>query len=301
MSNIDKLIGSIDRKMKNKISDKDLIKGYHEKITITLDKERPDPNDFHESVDSEKISNDIRKVAELEKRWETLNSEEQIEAKRMSDIAEYIIYKNLGTWINYKANPLLASKPDDYLRGIDLIIESEDDPNDKNQDIRHLGLGIDIALVSEKNADIESKKKKMERNLEQGKLTEARYVTGASFEGSLYDLPYTILSISSKHINDLVSSVLQKTSTEKEKKHIIKYIVAYQILLQLGTYYKVSSARKFDTTAYQYALANNFAHDIFQELIDELQTDTELWKQVSSDVGVQEIEKFCKSLERILT
>lgn len=299
MTSVDKLIDQIDRRMNNKLSDKDLLKSVHEKVAQIIDTERPNPVDFKNIVDVEKIREDAKNVRNLEDIWSRNNDESTIEAKRSADIAEYILYKNFATWINFKANPLIAAKADDYLRGIDLIIESEDE-NDEDH-LHHLGLGIDIALVSEKRSDIESKKNKMRNNLEKGYLTEARYVSGGHFEGSLQDLPYTILSISSKHINDLLSVATQKLPTEKEKKHILKYIVAYQILRQLRVYYNVSSSKKFDTAAYQYATANNFAVEIFSDLILEIENNQEIWNEVSSDVGVIEIEKFCTEIENSLT
>jgi hypothetical protein len=295
MSYEDAIIRRLDKKLENKLSDSDFVNLVHEQVTKTIDSERPNPIDFKGIVDPQHIRDDAKKVRELEEIWALENDESAIEAKKKADIAEYLIYKNFSTWTEYRAVSLISAKADDYLRGIDLLIESEDP---ENQDIiNHLGLGVDIALVGEKRADIESKKLKMKKNLDNGYLTEARYVSGGKFEGSLRNLPYTILSISSEHVNDLISAVNHKLPTEKEKKHILKYIVAYQIMRQLGAYYNFSKSKGFEDAADQYGLANNFATEIFSELISDLQNDPEIWKQVSNDVGVKEIEKFCSELE----
>lgn len=295
MSYEDVIIRRLDKKLENKLSDSDFVNLVHEQVTKTIDSERPNPIDFKGIVDPQHIRDDAKKVRELEEIWALENDESAIEAKKKADIAEYLIYKNFSTWTEYRAVSLISAKADDYLRGIDLLIESEDP---ENQDIiNHLGLGVDIALVGEKRADIESKKLKMKKNLDNGYLTEARYVSGGKFEGSLPNLPYTILSISSEHVNDLISAANHKLPTEKEKKHILKYIVAYQIMRQLGAYYNFSKSKGFEDAADQYGLANNFATEIFSELISDLQNDPEIWKQVSNDVGVKEIEKFCSELE----
>ena len=201
------------------------------------------------------------------------------------------------------ATVLMTSKADDYIRGIDLVIESEQDSDDTTgveKVIKHLGLGIDVALASEKGIShaVETKKEKVRKMLRGGKLSEARYVSGGSFEGKLDNLPYLIVSISRAHVENLFSSVLKKGSSEKEKNHILKYIVAYQIVKQLGTYYTVLDKRGRDDLAYIYGTANNFAYDIFGTLVDEMRTKPEIWEKVSQDAGVREIDSFCADLEK---
>ncbi len=295
MSYEDAIIRKLDKKLENKLSDSDFINLVHNQIIKVIESERPNPTNFKGIVDPQDIRDDAKRVRDLEEIWAREEDESSIEVKKQADIAEYLIYKNLSSWTDYRAASLISAKADDYLRGIDLLIESEDP---ENQDIiNHLGLGIDIALVSEKRVDIDLKKKKMKNNLDNGHLTEARYVSGGKFEGSLRNLPYTILSISSEHVKDLISSANQKLPTEREKSHILKYIVAYQIMRQLGAYYNFSKSKGFEDAADQYGLANNFATEIFSELISDLQNDPEIWKQVSADVGVKEIEKFCSELE----
>lgn len=294
----DYIASNIDRNLRNKLGDKESIENIHKKILETLEKERPEPMDFVDHVDMKDIEKDIADVILCEKNWAKEISLEDREIKQQADIAEYIIYKNLGSWIEHKANPLLTTKADDYLRGVDLLIESEDD----EKKVNHLGLGVDVALIKKEgySSGFEKKKKKMERYIKTGKLTEARYVSGAHFEGSLNNLPYIILSIGSNHVNDLVLLSTHKISSEKEKSHILKYIVAYQIVRQLGCYYQVSEAQGFELAAHQYGVANNFASDLFTELISELQNNPELWLKVSNDVGVVAIEKFCDDLEKEL-
>ena len=78
----------------------------------------------------------------------------------------------------------------------------------------------------------------------------------------------------------------------------MKYIVAYQIVKQLGTYYTVLDKRGRDDLAYIYGTANNFAYDIFGTLVDEMRTKPEIWEKVSQDAGVREIDSFCADLEK---
>ena len=279
------------------MKDPDNVRETHAKIEELIRRERPNPEDFRGIIPDSEIDADLAKVAELEKNWELHNDKEANDVKMKADIAEYIIYKNLGTWLNQRAVPLMTAKPDDYLRGIDLLIESE---QEEGGGFQHLGIGMDVALASERGVSnaVEKKEKKVRQMLKSGNLTEARYVSGGSYEGRIADLSYTILSVSPSHIEDLFSSVLRKDSSAKEQAHILKYIVAYQIVKQLGTYYMIADNAGKDMLARKYAIANNFANDIFGHLITDLQNNPEIWKKVSQDAGTQEIERFCNELEQ---
>jgi hypothetical protein len=292
------IIDNLDYKLRNPAKDIEEIKRVHAEIEKKINRERPDPKEFGRIVSEEKIKQDLAAVEMLEKKWGQGNDLETQETKLKADIAEYIIYKNLGTWIDQKALPIITSKPDDYLRGIDLLLESESD-NEKSPDINHIGIGIDVALVSSKGSSqsIENKKNKIKNFIRLGKLTEARYVSGGSFEGSIENLSYIAIFVSNEHFEDLFSSVLKNGSNDKEQKHILKYIIAYQILKQLGTYYQVSNKKEHDVCAYEYGKANNFAYDAFGHLLQEMETDPSIWKKVSQDPGVQEIEQLCQEIE----
>ncbi len=292
----------IDRNRMYPFRDITRVKEVHEQIERLVERERPKPEEFRGIISDQEIDEDVKKVKELEAQWVKNNSDETNEVKMKADIAEYMIYKNLGGWMNQSAVPLMTAKPDDYLRGVDLIIESEVDSKEK-KDIEHLGIGIDVALASERgvSAAVDRKTKKVRQILKSGKMTEAKYVSGGSYEGKIENLPYTILSISPSHVEDLFSNVLKKDQSEKEKKHILKYIVAYQIVLQLQTYYQVANKTGKTEMAYEIGMANNMAVDIFGDLINEMQTSPEISYNVSNDQGMREIAQFCDSLSEELT
>jgi hypothetical protein len=253
-------------------------------------------------VSDKDVDEDIKRVTMLEKKWAEDSNPESVDVKMKASIAEFIIYKNLGKWMNYLANPMITSKADDYLRGIDLVIESTVVEEGENPDIKHLGIGIDVALASEIGASnaVEKKTKKVLGMLSTGKMAEARYVEG-EFEGKIEDLSYTILSVSPSHIENLFGSSIVSEGTEKEKNHILKHIVAYQIIRQLGTYYAVADHRGHANMANSLAIANNFGIDVFGHLIEEIQTMPEIWEKVKNDPGTKEIEQFCTELELGLT
>ncbi len=292
------MLGSLDYKMRHPFQDPDRVKQIHEKVELLMEKERPNPEDFRGIVPDQQIDKDIKNVTMLEKRWSERGDPEELEVKRKADIAEYIIYKLLASWVNQKAIPLLSSKPDDYLRGIDLIIES-DMPEDSGDKVNHLGLGIDIALASEKKRSnsFKLKTEKVREILLSGMLDEARYVSSGSYEGTIKNLPYLILSVAPSHVEELLSLASSRQVTEKEEGHILKHIVAYQIIRQLGSYYQFSEKMGRVEMSRSYALALNLAHDLFGHLIDELKTRSELWERVSTDAGVQDIEGFCIELD----
>lgn len=289
-------------KASNPFEDMDRVKKVHATIESLLEKERPNPEDFRGIIPDREIDSDIKIVRELEEKWDREDTLEMNNVKIKASIAEYIIYKNLGTWINFAANPMMTAKADDFLRGVDLILESEKEGDSEDLNINHLGIGIDVALASEtgKSNSVEKKEKKVLDILEKGEMSEARYVDGA-YRGRIKDLPYIILAVSPSHVERLFSSVLEKGSTEREEKHILKYIVAYQILLQLGTYYTVAKTRGMEEFAYSLAVANNFATDLFGGAMNELEQNPKLWEKVENDAGTMEIKKFCTSLEESLT
>lgn len=293
----------IDRNNMYPFRDINRVREVHAQIEKLVERERPDPEEFRGILSDSEIDEDLKKVQELEVRWSQSNDQETNEIKMKSDIAEYMIYKNLGGWMNQSAVPLMTAKPDDYLRGVDLIIESENGEKENGKDIEHLGIGIDVALASERgfSASVEKKTKKVRQILKSGKMTEAKYVSGGSYEGKIENLPYTILSIGPSHVEQLFSNVLRKDQSEKEKNHILKYIVAYQIVLQLGTYYDVANKTGKKAMAYEIGMANNMAMDIFGHSINELQMNPEIWEKVAHDQGTKEIADFCDALQKELT
>lgn len=292
-------------KTTNPFENMDNVKKVHATIESLLEKERPNPEDFRGIIPDREIDNDIKTVRELEEKWNREDTPEMQHVKMKASIAEYIIYKNLGTWINFAANPMMTAKADDFLRGVDLILESESEGTEEGAEvvnINHLGIGIDVALASETGVSnsVRNKEKKVLDILEKGEMSEARYVDGA-YRGRIKDLPYIILAVSPSHVERLFSSVLEKGSTEREEKHILKHIVAYQILLQLGTYYTVAKSRGMEEFAYSLGVANNFAADLFGDAMNELEQNPLLWKKVENDAGTIEIKNFCTSLEESLT
>jgi len=290
------IFNSLDFKMKNPMKDSENVKNVHQKLERIVNSKRPNPEDFRGIIPDSEINYDIKKVSELEQKWKSEINPDAMNAKMIADIAEYIVYKNLGFWVNERATPIMTSKADDYLRGVDLLVESHVQEGGGTQ---HLGIGMDVALLTEKvstSETVEKKEKKVRQILKSGILSEARYVPGVP--NGLKDLPYTIISISSSHVDELSGSVFREDESVKEKNHILKYIVAYQIVRQLGTYYSVADAQEKEHLAYQYGVANNFANDIFGHLISDLQNNPDIWKKVSTDAGTQEIERFCSELEK---
>lgn len=284
--------------LESKISDSENINKIHETIQTRFDQERPNPIDFYDILSREMIDHDMRRVEKQEQKWLEQGSESDRENKKRSDIAEYIIYKNLGTWIDYQATILPTSKPDDYLRGVDLIIESED--LDTTGNVDHVGLGIDIALTTQygESKGLENKKEKMKQRLLSGELTEARYVSGGSFTGSIPDLSYIILSVSSSHVYELMPSVLNKNSNQIESNHLLKYITAFQFLFQLETYFKISAKKGYGNTAHSYGKAQNFIFSIMGSTYQEIVDNEELQDRVFKDPGTLEIYNFCNSLKQ---
>ncbi len=292
-------INSLDYKLKNPFKNKDEVKRVHIMIEKMVERERPDLEDFRGIVDDKIIDRDTKKVFEYEQRWGG-GTEDDHEAKRKADIAEYMIYKNMGGWMNQSAVTSMASKPDDYFHGIDLMIESESEDVGDQPEINHLGIGIDVALASERSVSVsvEKKTEKVREMIRTGSLTEARYVSCGNFVGSIKNLPYIILCVSSSHIEKLFPYVLRKDQSETEKNHLLKYIVGYQTMLQLGTYYGIMKKRGFEETAYELGVTNNFAVSLFGHLIDEMQQNPEIWNRVKQDAGTQEIIAFCEKLEK---
>jgi hypothetical protein len=293
------MLSGLDYKLQNPFKDSEKVREVYQQVQKRVNQERPKIDEFEGVVSREKILADKKDVAKMEEYWNKTNDQEVWDVKMKSEIAEYLIYKNIGGWIDYKAVPLLTEKSDDYLRGVDLVIESEDN----QKDVDHLGIGIDIALTSDKKVSttFERKKEKMKQMLATGKMTEARYVSGGSFTGSITHLPYTLLSVSSSHVESLFSKTLMKTPSVLEQQHILKHIVAYQTVLQLNTYTAVAQAYGHERMAYEYAKANNFAVEIFSDLNQKLYQDEKLWQKVAADQGMQEISAFCDSLKYDLT
>lgn len=284
---------SLDRQLRNPLEDRTRVERLHSKIEAKMDKERPDPKDFEGKPPLTHplyVYEDIQEVQRLEGIWAKEETLEGKHAKRLSDIAEFAIHNAIGNWTNAKINSLLTSKPDDYLRKVDMVLEiPNEDPEGESS---FLPMAVDVVFVGAgESSQFKKKAEYLQDQLKKGKECEVRYVETENYKGSVKG-PRAIIALSAEHLNDYIS-ILESNNYDRLHTHITREIILYQLQLQYQAYFQVSNNRGNTVLAEEYAIANNQAIEIFGPIYEKIQADPELNKRIEQDPGFKAIQQLC--------
>lgn len=285
----DQILGRIDKlaqKQESISADKERVKTLHANILRKIERERPNPDDFDDVVHAQEIKEETALVRSLEEKWGREDDPDKAHAKKLADIAEFAIHSAIGNWADAKINSLLASKPDDYLRKVDLIIEIP-----KEDESSFLPIGIDVVVVGKYSmAGLDAKLDFLKKEIQAGRECSVKYVESEAFKGSV-SAPRAVIAVSAEHLGDYIR-ILEKNDLDKLHDHVTKYIIAYQLQNQYRQLYRIANALGHEHLADDYVQANNAAYDVFKSLFAEMQKDLKLNAKVADDPGVKRIDGF---------
>jgi hypothetical protein len=193
-----------------------------------------DPHIFTHYGDG--VARDEKTVAELEALFQAENSPIQKINKQFATAFEAVIYEHveISDWMGGNTRTIKTVPFDDYVNGIDLILEINPDLPD--QDPSHVALGIDVTFGG--GSSLDRKFEKLREKIRTGQFPRIKYFQSGDFLGMKMNLPEVILGVSRELVGDLAALY---TRTDKEGKlqlgkHPVQNLLAQQVLAQLHAF-----------------------------------------------------------------
>jgi hypothetical protein len=203
----------------------------HEKALDVIEESRIKEEDFvnyHGEIDVEK---DLKEVARREGEFSKGETRESNEMKKVADIFEALVLQHgeLSNWFGENATTVKTSKFDDYVNGVDLLVEfgGEDD------ETTHLGLAADVTFMS----DTTKKFDRIRRQIDEGGLAEVRYFHSDSLDTYevLSKLPEVIIGAEKRTVMELAELWAERQNKELAE-HRIQIMILEQMKGQLETF-----------------------------------------------------------------
>lgn len=185
-----------------------------------------------EDVYRGRVDEDLKKVKELEEKFEREETARTRELKKIADIFEGLVLWNgeQNDWFGPHAKTLKTSKYDDYVNGVDMVIEFFDE---EERTLSHLGLAADITFTSDTTAKFD----RLRKNIERGELVAVDYFHSEpmSLHGRLSDLPEVVIGADRKTVLELTELWMERENAVLAR-HKIQIMILMQMKEQLETF-----------------------------------------------------------------
>ncbi len=210
--------------------------GYNRAIQL-LKGESSRMDDFRDLYGDTNVNRDLNRVKELKDIFEKNNTKAEKESSKLATILETLIHEqiNISKWFGPNARSLRPSEFDDYINGIDGIIEFRY----PNAGMAFLGLGIDVTYTQE----LDKKFARIKEELDSGKLAEIKYLksSDSSLRGKVTDIPRVVVGADGETASDLARAWFKKNPALKNDRFRIQLLL--EIQMQLETFSKYAERR----------------------------------------------------------
>jgi len=232
-----------------------------------------DFSDLYRDVDT-----DVARVEEIERRFkaaETRESEVDAAFRKMAKVFEVIVSEQMemSNWLGETAMTKQSSKYDDYINGVDTIVEF-----DETDGATHLALAVDVTSGHE----LTRKFDRIKKEIEDGILTKIKYFVSESqgIRGEKANIPRVVIGADRKVIMDLVEKWLEKDQSALAE-HVVQAIVIEEIIAQLETFiqYAKSIGQEKVAEVYQRTLG----------ILNRIKTEKELPEGMIADAYDDEV------------
>jgi len=211
----------------------------HERAEEVLS-ERVQESDFSDVYPEEEILSDRDRVAQLKLKHDRDRTPAEAELKKNAEILEAIVFERgeLDQWFSESGFTIGASEYDDYVNGIDLVVEFREPDS---RDDAYLALGIDVTFTSDTTAKFD----KLRAKIENGKLGEMKYFASehSSTRGGIRNLPEVVVGVDMQTLEELQGLWMENNNSTLES-HRVQIMMLKQIDAQLDTF--AQDARAMD-------------------------------------------------------
>jgi len=228
---------------------------------LQTESDQIDMESFVELYGEQAVAADKDKVKELQQVFKERDVESSVEARKIGKILEMIVNEQieLNNWFGEGARTQQTTDYDDYLNGIDSVVEFERD--DGNQ---FLGLAIDATFGG--HVSFDKKFRKIRKQLVEGKMGTVKYfrTVDGEVEGKLNYVPRVVLSIDRKKVIEIA-----KLWVEGRQQDLAKHSV--QVTLMQEVYLQLEAQKKFVEKLGQRQMTRTLEKQLrtIQQIIDQ--------------------------------
>lgn len=203
----------------------------HGRALEVIEDSRIKEEDFTNYYGELDVEKDIKEVDRLEKEFSKTSSQESSEMKKVADIFEALVLQHgeLSNWFGESATTVKTSKFDDYVNGVDLLVEFGGEEDETS----HLGLAADVTFTS----DTTKKFDRLRSQIDAGELAEVRYFHSDSLDTYevLSKLPEVIIGAEKRTVMELAELWAERQNKELAE-HRIQIMILEQMKEQLETF-----------------------------------------------------------------
>lgn len=246
----------------------------------------PNIEDFYDVYPKEVIDNDKMEIDFFEEEFKASD-------KKIGTVVEYLLFKNIGKWFKGAIQPMLPSEYDDYVRGIDLILEI---PESKNKDGKYHAVSVDVVLGTS-DRFIEKLMSIKKYNIDEGyKMKGPKYFkedNQTAFSGTMVA---SVIGVAGGDFKTLCEQELAHDN-ESVEKSIIPYIAVVQLLTQYKGF------EDYATSVGRYEIADSYrqAYDDLLEasrkLLSDITEDQDLEYTIESSFAIKNLKTFFRLLQ----
>lgn len=221
------------------------------------------------------VQADIAKAKELGEKFarrDTPQLKEEAMTSNMFEVGLWWLIRNKG-FLGEKTNAILPSRYDDYVNGIDLILEL----TGLDEQVTHLGIGIDATFGVDA---VENKLADLNQEVHEAIGAEAKYFRSSDgkYEGSLKGIPHAIVGFSVAHAREL--SALWRRSEQGEKLdtnvHPLRVLLLEQLVMQAAALRDLCEVYGYKELGQQYRIVNARLSPVYMKALSMV-TDKKAW------------------------
>jgi hypothetical protein len=270
------------------------VESLYQEAKATMKTFSPNLEDFYDDFPVEKVLADINKADLLEAQWEweDRNSLDKGTSKRFPKLAEYMLFKYLRTWSHDKILTVMPSRYDDYVRGIDMMLEF---PEAQNKDSKYSALSIDVVLGANEGQIaklMDIKKFIIDAGVKKNGPKYFKVDGKNKFSGFMAP---GVVSLSRGSIEKILVQE-QEGKTEDIEKSMTPHIVAVQLLEQYKGFEAYVRSVGQEDIANAYKQAHENLEDAASHLMGDLAFNKKMDEIVESVPAIKNIRIFFKEL-----
>ncbi len=280
---IDNIDFSFKKKKENILVDEERMGDLLERMQIAGVFDRPEIDDFSDIYTEEELKSNKADVERLEFEFKKRETPEGKNLKLISDLFEGVIVAEAeqSEWAGSNAIVHSASLYDDYINGVDAIVEF----NDEKEENKFLALGIDVTFGSYIKTEVGKKLKRIEKEIREGKLSTVKYFSDSYGKHQKLELPKVVAGASGETVRQLLE-LYDKGDRKGLASHPYQCALLVSIRQQAVYFYNIANSCGNEIAADKYAEAVDTLNEIIEPRLELLNS---LYEEAFKDEVIQKI------------
>jgi hypothetical protein len=229
----------------------------HAKASRLIAAEAIKPDSFKGLYGDEVIAKDLAQAHSLEARFNHDNER----ADKMGAIFEGVVLEQaeLSNWLGQSAETIKSSAYDDYVNGIDMMIEFDADKNSP----KHLALAVDLTFGT---ASLKKKFDRIRKEIDADELGHMKYFRSerSGYRGELSQLPRAIVGVEHDTVAQLAALWVNDHKPQLAQ-HEVQRIIAEELNQQMKTFLAYARKKKSEKAISAYERASRITGMMVEE------------------------------------